>query len=152
MEGVTPSNMARPPSEHSWTPDWDWLQSPRLSDAKLKTVDVVWRGFKTALTRTMTLRTRGNGRQGHENHVATQEQESGISRGRRWHVQYFHILLCELVIYLEQTRQDCGKTNQERFFFLVFFIYEEWSVFYEFTWFTLSLSWFSQRDHEYSCC
>ena len=38
-----------------------------------------------------------------------------MSRLSKQHVEleYFHILLCELMIYLDQTRGDCRKTNQD---------------------------------------
>lgn len=35
----------------------------------------------------------------------------------KWRVkmEYFHILLSEMGIYFDQTRDDCGKANRDRF-------------------------------------
>ena len=63
----------------------------------------VRRRFTAALTGTMTPGMRGT-RQG------TEKRESDISSGWKLLVEpeYFHILLCELRISLDQTRGDCG--------------------------------------------
>lgn len=48
---------------------------------------------------------RGNGRE--------DERESGISSRHKWLVEpeYFHVLLCESEIYLDQTRGDCKSAS-----------------------------------------
>ena len=48
---------------------------------------------------------------GRERHEAAERRVSDISNWWKQRVEseYFHILLCELRIYLDQTRSDCGN-------------------------------------------
>lgn len=62
-----------------WTPDWDWTQPLRPTDASLKPGDAVWRRFTEDLTRG----NRGHSRQSQKKHEVAGEQESGHQQNAR---------------------------------------------------------------------
>lgn len=68
-----------------------------------------------ALTRTMTSEMTRHDRWGLER-CAAQEKLQRLDTSCRWkssvEPEYFHILLCEVRIYLDKTRCDFGKTNR----------------------------------------
>ena len=64
-----------------------------------------------------------------------QSQTSAEGENRRVEQEYFHILLRELRIYLNQTRDDCWKTNQDYFgeFYFVYVKFTLSVLYYELT-------------------
>ena len=93
----------------SWTELslWDWWK------------DTIQRWFTAAMIRTMTSGTRRHGRRG------TGETSERVGHQQRVEPEYFHMLLCELWIYLDRTRHDC-EDKLTLFWSLWFSLYSVW--------------------------
>lgn len=106
-----------------------WKQRPVW-----KTVDILQRCFTAAPKMDIILGTTVYGRYKQESGEAADRQGSAISSDQKWYVKqkYFHILLRELRIYLDRTRGNCGKTNQESVVLFIQFLFFFMSrVFYD---------------------
>ena len=111
--GVTATAQS-PLSEPIWTADWtehslwDWRRSVWRQGIKYGgDLQQLWPGLWLQEKKTRKVETRGTKRQ--------RERGSDISSLSKQCVEleYFYILICDLRIYLDQTRGDSGKTNQD---------------------------------------
>ena len=58
-----------------------------------------------------------------------QSQTSAVGENQHVEQKYFQILLCELKIYLDQSRGDCWRTHRD-YFGEFYFVYVELPVFF----------------------
>ena len=91
-----------PPREPGWTPDWDWTQPLRPTDASLTTRGHSTEAIYTTLTISLTPATRWHSRLEQRRFEAPERKESR---------QDIFMLVSEMRVYSDQTSGDCGKTN-----------------------------------------
>ena len=85
--------------------DWDWTLTP--TDASLKIEVKGWRWFTAALTRTMIPGTK-------EEDIAEDTQDTW---GDNVSECFPHLPFCDMRMYFDEIRGDCGRTNPDPAFY-----------------------------------